>query len=324
MPEAGQATYLITGGTGSLGTALTHKLLSEGHKVRVYARNEHGHEKLEKSVKPEHKARFSSLIGDVRDVERLKRAMTGAWYVVHAAAQKIIPLAEYNPRDCIQTNVGGTANVIEACLDCGVEKAILISTDKARAPSTLYGASKLCAERLWLAANRYRGADHGIFAAVAYGNVWGSNGSVLHAFVEQAQYGALKLTDPECTRFNILMSEAVALVEKAIAEANPGELWIPKLPSYSLRDLAEAFRRAYKLEREVLVTGLRPGEKRHEDLISENESCTVSEETTERYVMTPGVNHQAGGWSYGSGKNKWRLSVAILEKLIRDTLGVEG
>ena len=316
--------YLITGGTGSLGTALTKHLLGAGHRVRVYARNEHRHEDLERQIPEEQRPRLSCLIGAVEDGPRLKRAMRGVDYVIHAAAMKVVPLCEYNPGQAIQTNVLGSQAVVEACLDAGVRRAVFVSTDKGRAPSTLYGATKLVAERAWLAANRYR-PDAPPFAGVAYGNVFASRGSLIHSFVDQANTGTLRLTDPSATRFHITLDQAVHFVLDAVDHAEPGTLWIPKLPSYRVGDFATAFSRVYGLTKEPVVTGLRPAEKRHEDLISENESYACKDQHPTReymaelnhYVLEPGKTHCQGGWSYNSGSNPWKLSIAELEKEIR-------
>ena len=317
----GQQTWLITGGTGSLGTALTQALLSEGHKVRVFARDEHRHDVLEKAIPKAHKANLSCLLGAVEDRRRLRRAVRGVEYVIHAAAQKVIDRAEYNPIECIQTNTLGSINVLEACIDAKVKRAVLVSTDKARAPSTLYGATKLCAERAWLAANRYRGSETGLFSACAYGNVWGSRGSVLQAFAEQAQHGFLTLTDIECTRFHITIEQAVRFVRDAVDKADPGTLWIPKIPSYRVGDLATAFESIYEIKKPRVVLGLRPAEKRHESLVSENEWSSVKESIADpgnpnggRYVLEPGKVHRSEEGSYTSGKNSWKLTIDQLER----------
>lgn len=322
MGDTGKRTYLITGGTGSLGTTLTKKLLSEGHKVRALARNEHGHEKLEHAIPKDHHERLSCLIGDVRDLERVRRAARGADFLIHAAAQKIIPLAEYNPLDCVKTNIDGTANAINAAIDCGIERAVLVSTDKARSPSTHYGATKLCAERLWLAANRYRGASGCGFMAVAYGNVWASRGSVITAFEQQAQYGHIQVTDLQMTRFHITLEDAAAFVLDALDTAAPGILRIPKLRTYKIVDLARAFMEVYELKRDYVVTGRRPAEKLHEELVSETESCTVRKECDTYYELEPGVIHQQGGWSYTSGRPQAHLGVQALKGLVQEWAGL--
>lgn len=309
--------YLITGGTGSLGTALTLRLLKEGHKVRTYSRNEHSIEKLQKAVPKEYHERLSPIMGATEDLSRIRRATRGVDVVVHAAAQKIIDLAEYNPAPAVMTNIFGTMNVIEACLDNSVKKAVFISTDKARSPSTLYGATKLASERLWNAANRYRGSRGGVFCALAYGNVWGSNGSVIQAWDLQSQFGVLKVTDPQMTRFHITLDAAVDLVCRVVNEADPETLWIPRLPAYRVGDLADAFRAVYKLDRPYEVTGRRLSEKLHEELITENESPMIAYEDDTHFVLTPNKIHQQGGWSFTSASAKTRrLSVEELTEEI--------
>jgi len=295
-------TYLVTGGTGFLGSAITKHLLASGHKVRVYARNEHSHEALEKSIPEELKPNLSCLLGAVEDLPRLLKAMRGVTCVVHAAAQKIVPLAEYDPGSCISTNVQGSRNVADACLSSGVRRAVLVSTDKASSPATLYGASKLCAERAWLASNRYSAGSGTEFVACRYGNVWASKGSVLEAWLASATRGiSLKLTDPRCTRFHIHRGEAVELVLNALRHASPGELWIPKLPTYRIGDLCMAFRKVFDIPSQPEVIGLRLAEKLHEDLISPHESIACKAQEQDKYVLEPGRIHDKGGWGYSSG-----------------------
>jgi FlaA1/EpsC-like NDP-sugar epimerase len=296
--------YLVTGGTGSLGTALAKRLLTDGHKVRTYSRNEHSIERLVAALPKIHHERLSTCMGDVRDLRRLRRAARGCDTVIHAAAQKIVPLAEYDPLECLKTNAMGTANVADACLDEGVERALLVSTDKASAPSTLYGATKLAAERVWLAANRYRPYRQP-FRAVRYGNVWGSNGSVIWTFLRQYEAGQpFTVTDPKMTRFHLRMDHAVSLVLSAL-ELAAGELLIPKLPSYMVGDLAAAIDPHW----EMTETGRRPGEKMAESLISEHESpYAVDQPEHNRYVLTPGTVQQKGDWEYTSSTNQWRLN----------------
>lgn len=313
------SVYLITGGTGTLGTALTKHLLSAGHKVRVLARNEHGHERLRASIEGERLANLSSLIGNVEDQQRLTLACKGVDYVVHAAAQKAIPLAEYNPSECIKTNIGGTQAVLNACIESGtVCRAVFVSTDKASAPATLYGFTKATAERAWLNANRYSAGKEPHFVAVRYGNVWASQGSVIHAWVKQAQYGHIEITDPQCTRFHIKLDQAVAFVLDALHRAGPGELWVPRLPSYRLGDLAHAFRIAYNLSKQPSITGLRLSEKLHESMISTDESSSLKAEEDLHYTLEPGVIHRKSGFSYNSGSNEWKLGVEALKAEIQE------
>lgn len=313
------SVYLITGGTGTLGTALTKLLLSQGHKVRVLARNEHGHEKLLGVIPSELRDNLSSLIGNVEQPERLVSALRGVDFVIHAAAQKSIPLAEYNPAECVRTNIFGTENIIRCGLASGsLRRAVLVSTDKASSPATLYGGTKFVAERLWLNANRYSAGKEPHFVAVRYGNVWGSQGSVLHAWTKQAQYGHIEITDPQCTRFHIKLDQAVAFVLDALHRAGPGELWVPRLPSYRLGDLAHAFRIAYGLTKQPAITGLRLSEKRHESMISEDEASSLKAEEDLHYVLEPGVIHRKGGFTYNSGGNEWKLGVEALTQEIKE------
>lgn len=303
--------YWISGGSGSLGTALTHSLLKAGHHVRAFARSDHRLSVLEASVPLEHRSRLSCLPGAVEDRRRVLRSMEGATHVIHAAALKRIDTAEYSPAEAIETNVNGTRNVLEAVLDLGddVKRAILISTDKASAPCTLYGASKLAAERLWLAANRYRGCFPQPFVAVRYGNVWGSAGSVLPVW--KASPGPISITDPSMTRFHITMLDAVVFVLAALDQALPGTLWIPKLPSYRLGDLAEAW------GGESIVTGRRPSEKLHESMIGADESQGIVDETDGHFALDPQSTAQAGGWAYQSSSAKSRkLTVEELREMI--------
>ena len=338
-----QGTYLITGGSGFLGSFLVKHLLSIGCKVRSFSRNEHSVEALCKSV-GNHPS-FSPLLGSVEDRHRLSKAMRGVDFVIHAAAQKIVPLAEYDPATCIQTNVQGTRNVADACLEVGVKRAVFISTDKASAPATLYGASKLCAERLWLGSNRYSAGHGTAYMAVRYGNCWGSTGSVLHAWsaslAKQAPPQAVEpqraashasaasgglgghsqaklvLTDPRCTRFHITRPEAAQLAFACLESALPGELWIPKLPTYRIGDLCHAFRLAYGIEAAPDVVGLRLAEKLHEDLISPHESIACREQGEGKYVLVPGAIHDRGGWGYSSGTPGHQLGVEELVGMVK-------
>lgn len=305
-------TYLITGGTGTLGSALCSKLLSEGHKVRAYARNEHRMEALQCSLDHVYIKDFSPILGSVEDLERLRLAMRGVDIVIHAAAQKIVPLAEYNPLECVRTNTLGSANVARACIDAGVSKAVLVSTDKASSPATLYGASKLCAERLWCSANAYSAGTGTVFSALRWGNVWSSQGSVIHRWIKSP---AIEVTDHQMTRFHITIDEAVNFVlESQSAEA--GELRVPVIPSYRLGDLAEAY--AGISGKPVKVIGIRASEKLHESLISTDESIySPGFNPKDRYrSLFPGKVLGKGGWEYTSGNNTWRLGNSFLKDLV--------
>jgi UDP-N-acetylglucosamine 4,6-dehydratase len=313
-----QKTYLITGGTGSLGTQLTLTLLKQGHKVRALARSEHGHEKLRAQVPQELHPQLSSLVGAVEDLQRLHLAARGVDFVIHAAAQKAIPLAEYNPRECTLTNILGTLNVIDACLNSGVKRAVLVSTDKASAPATLYGFTKATAERLWLNANRYSAGNPPHFAAVRYGNVFASQGSVIHAWKKQAAEGKqIEITDPQCTRFHIPLAQAVSFVLAALGDAESGELWVPKLPSYRIGDLAHAFRAHYSLREQPSISGLRLSEKLHESMISGDEWPSLKAEDRWHFTLEPGVIHRKERMEYSSGMNPHKLGVEALTEEIR-------
>jgi UDP-N-acetylglucosamine 4,6-dehydratase len=304
------SVYLITGFTGSLGSFLTRKLLAEGHKVRGVARNEHNIERLVSSIPKAHQERLSPFIGDVRDRYRLWRAFAGVEYIIHAAALKGVNHCEYEPSEAIKTNIEGTVAVFDACLDTEVSRAVLVSSDKAVSPSNLYGMTKATAERVWLAANRYCGSRPGKFVAVRYGNVWRSNGSVLHIWEKQLQeVGKLTITNPECTRFHLRLSEAADFVLKALHEAEPETLRVPIIPSYRLADLAKAFAPDAQQE----VTGLRPGEKKHEAMVSEEESIYATKHAG-YYSIKPGIVQGDKPFTYTSGTNTWRLTVDQLRK----------
>lgn len=317
-------TYLITGASGSLGTALTTLLLNQGHKVRGFSRNEHRLDELEQKIPQSQRARFSPIMGDVEQPDDLLTAFNGVDYVIHAAAAKVIPKGEYNARKFKRTNVDGTDNVAYACIRAGVRRAVLVSTDKASAPSTLYGQTKATAERIWLCSNRRTGGLEPFFMAVRYGNCWMSQGSVIHAWIKQAQYGSIEITDPSCTRFHLLLSQAVAFVLDALHNADPGTLWVPKIPSYRLGDLGTAFREVYKLAKQPSIVGLRLAEKLHESMISPDESCSVKSEEDLHYVLEPGVIHRKGGMSYNSGGNEWKLGVSALISLIEESINAKA
>lgn len=312
------STFLVTGGTGSLGTVLTQVLTSQGHKVRAYARNEHGHERLEKSIPRERRHLLSPLIGAVEDTDRLRIALMGVDYVIHAAALKVIGCAEYNPSECVKTNIIGTQSVVMACVQTPtIKKAVFVSSDKASASVNHYGHSKAAGEKLWLHANAYR-PDIRPFVAVRYGNCWNSAGSVIHAFREQGRTGKLTVTSPEATRFHWKLEEAAAFVLSALHEAHGGEMWIPKLPAYKLEDLAHAFMTVHGISKPFEVIGLRPGEKLHECMISGDEAFMARDDGL-RYVLTPGSAQGIAPSGYSSGSNKWRIGRRELETLIKET-----
>lgn len=315
--------FLITG-IGTLGSALTKTLIRKGHKVRSYSRNEHHVKDFLSTLTPEEASRYSPIIGAVENLDRLRRACAKVDCVIHTAAMKRVDLVEYNPVPAIRTNIDGTINVIEACLDCGVNRALLISSDKARAPSTLYGATKLVGERLWLAANRYRGPLGAVFSVAIYGNVWGSEGSVMHEWRNQAkQDGQLTLTDPHMTRFHITIPQAVNFVVRATQEIKGERIWIPKLPTYQVKDLAMAFCEVFNLnyEKNVKIIGRRPTEKIHEELITENESPYVCHEDDWHFELDYRAVSQEGGWKYCSAsKQAKRLPKSELVTMVRNWL----
>ena len=263
-------SILVTGGTGSFGQAFVRTLLDrypEVERIVVYSRDELKQYEMAQKLGPDHQAlRF--FIGDIRDEMRLKRALEGIEVVVHAAALKQVPAAEYNPFEAIKTNVLGAQNLVEACLDSEVRTVIALSTDKAAAPINLYGATKLCSDKLITAANNIRGNRDLKFAVVRYGNVMGSRGSVVPFFLACRDKGVLPITDVEMTRFNITINESVEMVLWSIDASLGGEIFVPKIPSYRILDLAEAI----GPECERRIVGIRPGEKVHEEMITASDS----------------------------------------------------
>jgi UDP-N-acetylglucosamine 4,6-dehydratase len=264
-------SILITGGTGSFGKAFVARALaSRARKIIVFSRDEQKHYEMERTIKDR---RMRYFVGDIRDRDRLQTALRDVDIVVHAAAMKHVPICEYNPIEAVQTNVNGARNLIEAAISCGVERVIALSTDKAVSPANLYGATKLCMEKLLIAANAYAGDRATRFSIVRYGNVMGSAGSVIPLFRSQKSRGALTITDARMTRFWIEMPEAVALVLRGLALMNGGEIFIPKLPTSDIETLAEAV--APGVPRQTV--GIRPGEKLHETLVSVEEARRTSD-----------------------------------------------
>lgn len=323
-------SILITGGTGSFGQAFLEWVLTNYPDVRrvvVYSRDELKQFEMSQRYSPSELNCLRYFIGDVRDLSRLRRALEGIDTVVHAAALKQVPAAEYNPFECISTNVLGAQNLIEASLDCGVRRVIALSTDKAAAPVNLYGATKLCSDKLFTAANNVKGSRDIRFSVVRYGNVMGSRGSVIPFFMAKRKSGVLPITDPEMTRFNITLGEAVSMVGWAIDTALGGEVLVPKIPSYRILDLAEAI--APGCEKPVI--GIRPGEKIHEEMITTSDSLSTVDlgdyfaivssaagMTVEEYLKRrPGLRVEAG-FAYNSGANEQFLTVEELRALIRE------
>ena len=274
-------SVLITGGTGSFGQAFARLLLEHysPKKVVLLSRDEQKHYVLQQKIKD---SRIRFFVGDIRDKDRLRRAFTGIDYIFHAAAMKHVHISEYNPIEAIRTNVDGAANVIDAAIECGVERVVALSTDKAVNPVNLYGATKLCMEKLFVAANSYSGESGPQFDLVRYGNVVGSKGSVVPLFLKQKEQGSLTITEPSMTRFWIGMQRALDLVLLALKDGLGGEVFIPKLPACDVQTLAQAVAPNTPIE----SIGIRPGEKMHETLITEDESLNVVE-YDQYYVVRP-------------------------------------
>lgn len=278
-------SILVTGGTGSFGKRFIATLLEQHRPARivVYSRDElKQYEMSESEPFRSHRQVLRYFIGDVRDVQRLERALEGVDYVVHAAALKQVPAAEYNPFEAIKTNVIGAQNVIDACLASKVKRVVALSTDKAAAPINLYGATKLCSDKLFTAANNYSGERDLRFAVVRYGNVMGSRGSVIPHFQKRCHTGVLPITDERMTRFSITLQQGVDFVLDCFARMWGGELFVPKIPSYHITDVARAIAPACELE----VIGLRPGEKLHEEMITDTDALNTLE-FDNYYVILP-------------------------------------
>lgn len=257
------SSILITGGTGSLGNAILPRILQDYNpkKVIVYSRDEMKQWEMQKIFSNDSRVRF--FIGDVRDKDRLYRALNGVDYVIHAAATKIVPTAEYNPFECIKTNINGAMNVIDACIDNGVKRVVALSTDKASSPINLYGATKLASDKLFVAANAYSGGSGTVFCVVRYGNVLGSRGSVIPLFIKQSVKGKLTVTDERMTRFMITLDQGVNLIFQAFEDSLGGEIYVKRIPSMNILDIAEAV----DPSADVDTIGIRPGEKLHEQMI---------------------------------------------------------
>jgi UDP-N-acetylglucosamine 4,6-dehydratase (inverting) len=330
------SSILITGGTGSFGTCCITRLLKDPQikRIVVYSRDEL--KQFEKSqMFSDSRLRF--FIGDVRDRDRLTHALKGIDTVIHAAALKQVPTAEYNPFECIKTNVLGAENVIQASLAMKVKQVVALSTDKAAAPINLYGATKLCSDKLFVAANNVRGDQDIRFSVVRYGNVMGSRGSVIPFFLERRKTGVLPITHPEMTRFNITLEEGVDLVLHAMTTALGGEIFVPKIPSYRITDLAKAIGPHCKHS----VVGIRPGEKIHEEMITETDALQTID-TAKHYIIAPMLFGQASemliekfsahhmgkrvpkGFCYQSGKNTEWLDVPTLQDMISKHCMPEG
>ena len=322
-------SILITGGTGSFGKAFVGSVLAQHPDIKrlvIYSRDELKQYEMSQ-IFPERK--FSGLryfIGDIRDESRLRRALEGIDVVIHAAALKQVPAAEYNPFECIKTNVLGAQNLIEACLDQGVKTVVALSTDKAAAPINLYGATKLCSDKLFIAANNIKGSRDIQFSVVRYGNVMGSRGSVIPFFLQQRKTGVLPITVRAMTRFNISLQQGVEMVLWAINEARGGEILVPKLPSYRITDVAMAV----GPECDHPIVGVRPGEKIHEEMITASDSFNTVDlgryyailpsdsGLRDYYLAQKGAKEVPPGFSYNSGNNTDFLTVEQLRALIKE------
>ena len=321
-------SLLITGGTGSLGQALTAECLRRFPNIQrlvIFSRDELKQYEMAQKFSDQKYPALRYFIGDVRDRSRLKRALEGIDTLVHAAALKHVPAAEYNPMEFIHTNVLGAENLIEACMDTGVKKVVALSTDKAAAPINLYGATKLCSDKLFVAANNYIGRDI-VLSVVRYGNVMGSRGSVIPFFLRQAKEGVLPITNPAMTRFNISLQEGVDMVLWALEKALGGEIFVPKIPSYKITDLAEAIGPSCKKP----IIGIRPGEKIHEEMITSSDSSntvdlgkyyailnTSGGSSTERCVKMKSTKKVPVGFCYNSGENPQFLTISEIQGLIK-------
>ncbi len=282
-------SVLITGGTGSLGKELTKTILQKYPNIKrlvIYSRDEQKQFQMAQEFPDTVYTAMRYFIGDVRDFERLKRSFSGVDYVIHAAAMKHVHIAEYNPDECVKTNIGGAENVIKACLETGVTKVVALSTDKACAPINLYGATKLTSDKLFIAANNIKGKQDIKFSVVRYGNVMGSNGSVIPFFINKKKDGVIPITDVNMTRFNISLQGGVDMVLHALDTAWGGELFVPKIPSYKITDVAKAI----APECEHKVVGIRPGEKIHEEMITSSDSFTTYD-LGKYYVILPQVTN---------------------------------
>jgi UDP-N-acetylglucosamine 4,6-dehydratase len=324
------SSILITGGTGSFGQAFVKTVLRRFPTVKrlvIFSRDELKQFEMAQQFPESKYQALRFFIGDVRDVDRLSRAMEGIDIVVHAAALKQVPAAEYNPFECIKTNVLGAQNVIEACLDTSVKRVVALSTDKAAAPINLYGATKLCSDKLFTAANNIKGHRDLRFSVVRYGNVMGSRGSVIPFFLESRKTGVLPITDAAMTRFNISLQEGVDMVLWALENAQGGEIFVPKIPSYRIIDVA----RAIGPDCEHPVVGIRPGEKIHEEMITASDGFntvdlgryfailpSASAHSVESYCAAHGGKPVQPGYAYDSGSNPEFLTVEQLQKLIAE------
>lgn len=327
-------SILITGGTGSFGKAFVATILKRFPQVKrlvIFSRDELKQFEMAQEFSPKQYPALRYFIGDIRDADRVRRALEDIDVVIHAAALKQVPAAEYNPFECIKTNIMGAQNLIEACFDSKVSNVVALSTDKAAAPINLYGATKLCSDKLFTAANNIRGHRDLRFTVVRYGNVMGSRGSVIPFFMECRKNGVLPITDNDMTRFNISLEDGVEMVLWALEHARGGEIFVPKIPSYRIVDVAMAI----GPDCEHRVVGIRPGEKIHEEMITESDSFNTvdlgryyailpssGEFNIEQYASEMGGRMVLPGFAYNSGTNNCFLTVEELRVLMREKLNL--
>ncbi len=329
MPFDSNSRVLITGGTGSFGKKFIEVLLNlypKMDRIVVYSRDELKQWEMQQKYPSDKYPQLRFFLGDVRDKTRLTTACEKIDTVIHAAALKQVPAAEYNPTEFINTNILGAENVVSAALNSNVKRVVALSTDKAAAPINLYGATKLCSDKLFIAANNIKGFRDITFSVVRYGNVMGSRGSVIPFFMKEAKKGVLPITDLNMTRFNISLSDGVKMVLTALNESRGGELFVPKMPSYKITDLATAI----GPECEQVVTGIRPGEKIHEDMITQSDSQNTFDRG-HHYIILPSSNEflrkykeadinlksVEKGFNYNSGTNPNFLTINEIKSLIK-------
>ena len=329
MIDLNGKSILITGGTGSLGKQLTQTILVKWPNVKrlvIFSRDEQKQFQMNQDFSDTKYPALRYFIGDIRDYDRLTRAFEGIEFVIHAAAMKHVHIAEYNPMECVKTNVLGAENVINAALASGVKNVVALSTDKAAAPINLYGATKLCSDKLFVAANNIKGTRDIKFSVVRYGNVMGSNGSVIPFFLSRKKTGVLPITDATMTRFNISLQEGADMVLHAMETAWGGEIFVPKIPSYKLTDVAEAIGPECKHE----IVGIRPGEKIHEEMITSSDSFSsydlgkyyailpqVTNWNIDSYIKEFNASKVPIGFQYNSGENTDWVGVDEIRSLIK-------
>ena len=323
-------SILVTGGTGSFGKEFIKRLIKSKIKLKrlvVFSRDEWKQNEMAKNYPTSRYPFIRYFLGDVRDYERLKRAFKDIDLIIHAAALKQVPAAEYNPIEFIKTNIIGAQNIIEASMEQNVKKVIALSRDKAAAPLNLYGATKLCSDKLFIAANNYSGKN--IFSICRYGNVMGTRGSVIPLFLDQVKNGKITITDKKMTRFNITLNESIDLVLYAVKNSLGREIFVPKIPSYRITDLAKSISDKCKIE----VIGIRAGEKVHEEMITFNDSFNTIE-NSKYYIILPSLNEQQKKkylkyykakkinkpFSYNSETNSKFLSIKELKNLIQKNI----